>query len=824
MRVRLLDDKPVITIETIDLSFAERDTIKTIVASKLIKMQKSLRGSKSTKSLRDLLSLKIPIRPKFIYFEDTVSTPKTVEYIEKYISQISDIILDEVLISTIEMIYGNLNRNDIIALWCIFNNYKDLSFKNVKYDYSALENAGIDSYTTEMLIKKYSVQGNTVKYAKTVKIYKEYLSSIERIHSKIPQTQKPTVISEMHVKEIQLNFIVSFGESGSSTTTTPQSLIKIFDCLIANDNIPFIVFKSGKLFISKVYSNTIPDGKWVLESEYAPDGLFLVIKIQKNYISIMWNPRGTCTSTIKENYPINFKKDMYDILRVSVVENAVGDIQVSDVYTRYINGIFTISSEKFMDVKIRPEILADLIWFGDYAKNTMYFNEDEKSFSTKEYPHLYCKQFNVYSVKDSISASLIRVKTPLNTFQITVRRCSNQRDLGLFQQFMNRLLDEYILKENTIVEKYKRFMNVDTSSTQPSIKQEKINKKTKKSLDDLQAHNKELFAAGYATVCQPTSHQPILVKPDEASNIPTREKLTFEGDTYTCGESVDGRKLFPGLKANKKTEFKDRYPQVPCCFLKVQNTDTSRFNKDVFSKISPTEHIFMAEKSVLPERLGKLALNLINIFKEFYPDNSQSNNIYRGEIFRFGVLERNDSFIHAILRVVLLKYSNEDTIAGKIRIVENFKRELANNRDLYNSSLQNLWNISFEEYSSLLRDNDSYIPPELFIRALEIATKRNIILFTTDPVNPNGNFLFEKSHGVFVDYPEKFKKTILILRNYSHETEKFQCEILVRYISANKNKNKTKNKNKYSFDFDTDSDLIKKLEKYKHLAYRTYKI
>ena len=100
------------------------------------------------------------------------------------------------------------------------------------------------------------------------------------------------------------------------------------------------------------------------------------------------------------------------------------------------------------------------------------------------------------------------------------------------------------------------------------------------------------------------------------------------------------------------------------------------------------------------------------------------------------------------------------------------------------------------------------------MRVLEIASQRNIVLFHVDPQSPNGGFLFEKSHGVFNDYPEKFEKTMMILRNYSPESRSHQCEILVRY-------NKT---NQYEFDFDTSDGIVEKVTKYKHLAYRTYKI
>lgn len=696
------------------------------------------------------------------------------EFYKKYQDSIKDIDISK-LIEIFILYNKHFDKKDI----------QDFLVLLIKKDISQVSNENTPYIEDILRKKKQILDDNRKKISINIKNSKNNTKILEEFEN----IETNNNYTEFELETHKFNLILDMENI---------SILDIFNSVNLSEDIPFAYCNSFYKILKTI--NTEED--WSYDFK---DILIIKFKLgEKNnniiYEDILINI---------ENKKV-FVYTVYDIKKSNIIETKfiekiiscfnIENIKIEKIEDKKISGPYYITNQHFNNY-----IMSDLILNNELFSTFLSTNESKNA--TRKKFFLYLNTFKTGLISASITFKDIEnidFKKQLknkdkNLFKIgssVIRvqvRSDNLNNVKEFQRIFSKFISLYNLKYKEIEEYYKLFFK-DFNKV---IKTKQIVDKKKKLTDIVP----ELFLKKYSRSC--TTAPTIVSDEDYENKYKKYKKMIFpkEGDisteqrNYICIPKKDSKKkqIYPGLQKNKLSN-KDKFPFIPCCYVKDQSvTEGSNYRKYFFDEKKEKKKIIQQDLLItnkfapvngfakLPENTFKL-FNILDYDKDY-------------EYIRLGVHKSSNSLINCILNVfgdVDIKNLNNDKNA-LFAYIYTLREKMATD-EYANLCKQELYDYSIEEIKSEIKDSKIYFDPKKYIRILEYMFNCNIYIFSR---LENDDKLIIPRHIQTYYKNQNNNKCVFIYEHLGSESDKAiipQCEIICKW-----NKN-LKDSFKYSFE------------------------
>ena len=730
-----------------------------------------------------------------------------------------DYLTDKNNMSFLLDMYPSLSKKDIVILWFIVRYSDSLKSKELNIELEQYIDVArtIDRYvfvnTNNIIDMMKETWDNITKQRILISSEVEKLSKMYKELEKV----KCIDISDFNIEGITLSLNIKV-ENGIK-------LSHIFDSISVSENIPFVVYVSGKTNIFKLYDKFIPPDSWI-DQERLIEGVYFKLKtdtsknIESNYIDGIWNLQNIVEISFSPK-----KISQKDILLL-LKESISSDLNNYDIINQTqisVKGVFEVKSLEFDKIAF-----ADMVFNTNIISSFLFFNERILSMTdpyisatTKKRFIVYYKANHHYDVTKSM---LVMITSKEDNLEIRVSRAKTMRDVEIFKHSICRILKLYNDERKNIQNLYKDILpqsDYAKEKKKKKVKKQTEDKKTGRRLYELKKSRPGIFRAGYSSLCQPMSHQPYLIKSKEQlMEIRTKygdhkvleytDPLTNQKDWYACEPREPGEEnifIWPGLRRNtKKSEYSTEVPYVPCCFEQDQYVKKGSLLNSILHEKKVKEatfeesivHILNPNKLLPQGRFGSLSSNLRTVVQiSGYPYIDLYKQTIQ-PILRTGVLNSPDSILHCMLLATDPKYQMMNN-KEKIKEVSNLRVVLSNQ----NLAIckQELYDYSYEKMKDVLTSDD-YLDPSMWIRLMEKYFKVNILMFGINQGDDNSHVVTPRFSKVHLQPPFREDRKIVILFKMPTEdagTWPYQCEIIGEY-------NRTERFMSYLFDRNSRSE------------------
>ena len=401
----------------------------------------------------------------------------------------------------------------------------------------------------------------------------------------------------------------------------------------------------------------------------------------------------------------------------------------------------------------------------NYFKIPYTFKEIAKVSGYKKKGGLYVR----YHSEELTFLFVISEKTEKGDTYIRVRlpNISNTNPVEYFQDIISKVISIYDNQYESIVAFYRKYI--------PNFSKKVVSEQVEEVGDTLKNIEPDIFLPSYSRKCL---NAPTIISDEEAKHTDL-DVMVFpkEGEgkprNYVCNHS---KHKYPGLRVNP-LENKDNYPYLPCCYIKNQaDIPGSKYrhyylNEPLQQKSLFQQNLFITNKIISKDLLGVLPTRILSAL-----DIGNKND--KVTFVRKGVERNKSSFISCILDG--LKAFIGNTEEEKRQSIQRLRLELVK---IVNSSRQETFDMSIEEVSSILQNDDMYLDPRRFVHLFEVYFKCNIFIFTNE-----GLILPYHKQGYYKN-SNKYNRFFYIYEHWGGEADNAtypQCELIVKWntISA----------------------------------------
>lgn len=364
----------------------------------------------------------------------------------------------------------------------------------------------------------------------------------------------------------------------------------------------------------------------------------------------------------------------------------------------------------------------------------------------------------VVEVADPTTHAITRARLPAGIpyVHVNISQAESRNTVNDFIPIFQLLMRYYLLREAEFSAQYNAVLPELAAlapllaqrrrrvvTTEPTIleltKKTTVNRRVNAKIKRLQEEAPELFVLNYARRCQ-CPLQPIIVDAEEAEAwkqrrvgpmFQERQIMPFPRDNprwnFVC---PDDNNPYPGVKLNTELSNKDIFPYVPCCFKKDQMTEgvNSRYRDYIEGKAIDREVGAKAEKKIstrkilVPDKVAFLPRAVENIVKRYSDEYV--------DMVRYGIIYTPNSLLHCVCVAIddptyLAQPSDELKEAYVTRIRQHM---LATIRP--SLLKQELYDYTDDEIMEIFRDNNEFLDPALFYRAVEETFNINIYVFS----------------------------------------------------------------------------------------------
>ena len=599
----------------------------------------------------------------------------------------------------------------------------------------------------------------------------------------------PDCVTTEFIQE-KLNLSVSFGTEGTS-------LMEILNSAVLSREMPFISYDSKY----KILMGMIPPPDWVkTDSEIlllrvAAPGSGLEGETQiDSFLEFKMGLTGpfhdqkllvrTDIHTFDKAYAnMDFAEWLIGCIRSLLPTFTLTD-PVAD--TDKISGIFYFPDQDFnidifSDLILTESVFPTLLNRNDSKTVSrkkdsiyLYFNDIQSGIITARFtPQAVVDNdpmWNVYSQAQFPSGTrYIRVK---------IQQAQNKAGIDRYIDFMRRTMSYYNQHSDEIFAIYRDFLGSSFGTITVEVEQPVVDDDDGDNKKMLKKIVPDLFVNHYGSACD---SQPIVVKDDEAARMRERgeDVMTFPKPgapgiphNYACTPNKQGKSRFPGIRPNPLPN-KDKYPFIPCCYLKPGE------------RVPYYGHYFRGDPPVITLKSKSKQQNVYTSNKfghGFLPDNflamiktydTDSDVVY----LRAGgnhtpsnfLVETAEAVYHTFDRRTMCtsarfeRYSESlsNTIQGILhgygditdhvdmqRASDDAAREQARIRrdarekewirttrtelcaeEFYAVARQSIYDWSYDKYRQYMMDVDKYLDPELFTAVMELVFGCNIYVF-----------------------------------------------------------------------------------------------
>lgn len=642
--------------------------------------------------------------------------------------------------------------------------------------------------------KKYyedKIELNKEKVDDTLQLFKEYTD--------IDESAPYTEFEITHIK-----FKLTLNLKG-------LSLMEMFNYIKLNSSVPFAT--TNKFY--KIVTDFIPPEDWTKSN---PTSLILQV-YQKNYISITTHPSNFETSLMEIDpetdhitTKININPHKNNVSRDEFINRTLSvfpdlDIKINKIIESDVKGIFY-----YPTLRLDKYIFGDLVLNNDLFSRLITLDEHEKATKKKPGVHIHFEHPRTGYITATITGRIMikgdqtMKNVDLDFFppgepfiRVKVSKSNSQKSIEIFQEIMGKLFQLYEQKKYPIIQYYSNYIPDFGIIIAPEEEEEKNIKHSEIA--------PSLYVPGYSTWCN-HERMPTIISEEEAAKYksegksvlkfprdipedPNAFRFPMDGENqqyYACNNPIYSH---PGIIRNK-LKNSDIFPYVPCCFEKPQEKKPKYLNYYEGKELSVGEkkqhNIIQTNKILKNDQFGTLPPNIENLFTIIDP-----NPMF--EYVRKGVYSSKNSFINVVMEALndetnILNISDENK---REHVLMKKRLEFAN-KNTAPLCRQELYDRNIKQIISLIKDEDIYFDPKLFIHLLEDHFDCNIYLFTKKVMD--GELTLPRHVQAYYKNRNK-RRSIYVYEHMGSESDRAkhpQCELIVKY-----NTRKSSNNVQYSF-------------------------
>lgn len=586
-------------------------------------------------------------------------------------------------------------------------------------------------------------------YSVECKITEKICKNIGKIQGDLIK-QTPLEWNDYEITTVNKIISVSFK---NITNLELEDGVTIFNDAIVSKNVPFIQYNSDnekffKIFENNEYHEFYNDFKLAaLNNNYIYIALCLNKKerVNKNSFTLL------TISLLEKTLKIKVEIDLYETAK-EYIQNTFPNLILGKVENNKIKGFFTVN-----EVIISKPIIHFLIVNEKMFNNYLYIEESEKSVCEKKILTIHYKSFTgtkTESKKSSVvisfdvaSESIVQDKSDLMNVRINVIKAESEVVLKQFIQIFTRLLGYYMAN----IFKYSSFFNEHIGDILP-VEKGIVENNTVSDLKTRKIGQSKIIApeyfgqeryARYGCKC---GNQPIIIDDDEVE-----EWRQYQINVH--GEYVDRvikkipkslKDLLSGIESKnnvnlvcprnsvpyptlKVKNLEDRIDVYPCCSNTEDKEDISykiemAMNKGEVksSYVISTLKILTkeGEYGYVPTSFHDLLSSGINI--ETY--------ISKNTFLRERIPQTKSSLLHCLLIAIEdLEYiSNQN---NRENICQNVRQDIVSQTNL-NVVMQEMYDSNIKDISENIKNENVFLDPKSYYRALEEYFDINIFVFT----------------------------------------------------------------------------------------------
>ena len=697
------------------------------------------------------------------------------EFYKQYKNYVEDVNVSK-LIETFILFNKNFNNKDI----------KDYLVLLIKNDIEKVFKENIPDIEEILRNKKENLKVITRKIDVNIKNSKNNTKILEEFES----VKLNSNYTDFELETHKFNLILDMKNI---------SILDIFNSIRLSEDIPFAYCNN----FYKILKTINTEEEWSYDLE---DILILKFKLSEKNNNIIY-----------EDILINIENKkvliyvVYDIKKSNIIESKfiekivdcfdIENIKIEKIEDRKISGPYYITNQHFNNY-----IMSDLILNNELFSTFLSTNESKNA--TRKKFFLYLNTFKTGLISASITykdiekidfkkqlknkdKNLFKIGTSLIRVQV---RSNDLNNIKQFQRIFSKFISLYNQKYKEIENYYKMFFK-DFNKVDKKIQI----KEKKEKLTDIVP---ELFLKKYSRSC---TTAPTIVSDEEYETkykkykkmiFPKESDISTEQRNYICIPKKDSKKnqIYPGLQKNKLSN-KDKFPFVPCCYVKDQSTNAGSnyrkyfFNEEKVKKNIIQQDLLVTNKFAPLNGFAKLPENTLKLFNNLDYDKDY-------EYIRLGVHKNCNSLINCILNVFGdedIKNLNSDKDA-LFAYMYTLREKMATD-EYANLCKQELYDYSIEEIKSEIKNNNIYFDPKKYIRILEYMFNCNIYIFSR--LEKDNDKLIVPRHIQTYYKNQNDNKCVFIYEHLGSESDKAkipQCEIICKW-----NKN-LKDGFKYSFE------------------------
>lgn len=541
--------------------------------------------------------------------------------------------------------------------------------------------------------------------------------------------------------------------------TTFYSLYNIFNEIQLDSN---VVFASYSNFY-KVYREFIPDLDWL---DSRDDKIILKVKTLKK-----------STEDIYRTYLIRMteKNDMIIELQVNLGKKFYNKDELISNILRifdpiYIKGIESEKETKIVGKFFIPKKTFNNFIFSDMCMNDPIFDmfkiNDRRVVRKKKEGTFINFVNNIDPEGNLLAVATEKVVESINPMKAVLRtgdtyiqvKISKAKEIKYIEFFKSIFLKLYEIYESEFDKIAKVYMDMIPTFVVKKLKIIPEKKQTKFKL--LAQRVPDLFVAEYTKSC-PEEQLPTIIDPEQVDYMKEKgvQVMTFpltesEGDihNYIC-ENPDFP--YPGLKQNKKARNKDVYEYIPCCYTKDQTKKKGSGYNKYFHGVKPIvqkTYVYQTLKVLPSNAFGILPNVLTKLFSKIDPDSTY---------LRYGVNSTTSSFLECVLQAKDMKFTDISKVRNSL--LDKVKLGICK---------QEMYDYSLERIENLIKNQEEYFDPKLFIRVLEEVYDVTIYLFEGDNLTSPR---FIENYYRFT----RSKDCVMIYINTNGPLRYPQCELIV---------------------------------------------
>ena len=755
------------------------------------------------KSILERISTKLKTTPKYLYFTNGIPDINVFSNIENI--EIENLLEDIIkyknynFLSLYESIKDKLNQNNLDV-------YNDVLLPFLAFNKQINTSENRNMY---MLFLQTNINKSNIFSDDNINIENIWYNNSEKVREEINKNIQKVKENSKH----QNNFLKQYENIKDNIHYTPFetekisfkfnlmlshiTLLEIFNNVKLNTKVPFACVNN----IYKLLKDFVPPEEWNI---YLQDIIIFKV-LQKidvsnsqpvDYTDALLaisgepgNEKISIGTSLETSGQYLDKEQLIDRISNTISEKT-GTIDVSSVEENRINGVFY-----FPNFSINKYILADMILNNPVFSSVLSIDESDKIIKKKESVYVYFYHPKIGNVRANITEKIsqkgdpnLRGKDIKEEFKfgsvflrVRITMSDNIQSIIEFQKILSKLLVMYNEEKEDILAEYQYFI--------PNFKKkdntEQLQKIEKLRIKDIAP---EVFVRGYPPKCP---NPPTIIEDNEVDDAvregkkvmvyPKSKNEGFPQRNYICEYN---NTPYPGLRENPLSN-KDTVPYLPCCYIKdhsqIQGSIYRHYYYDEILKTKmdmEQQDFIITNKFVSKDKYGTLPDDIIKLFNIFDYDEKYM-------YVRKGVYDTKSSFLECVMEGMyeetnILSYESEKSRGKYLKKI----RQKLGKQKYASLCRQEMYDYTNEKIIEMIKDEDVYLNPSLFISLLEEYFQCNIFVFNRVGLK-FGEILVPRHLQAYYKNKNNYRKTIFIYEHIgstSNNATYPRCELIVKWL------------------------------------------